>query len=84
MKKGKIIIAILFLCVITLTGCSNSEEDINEKISQELDYLDTQIVSILNKLNNITLQNYNISSEEVSLGQKDENSSGGISKNEMR
>lgn len=75
MRKNKIIISILFLCfilmsLIILTGCANQSdfnEDVKEKVVQELDYLDTHIVSIANKLNNITLQNYTVTSEEVNL-----------------
>lgn len=79
MRKNKIIIPILFLCIIliSLTGCGNQDNsngDIKEKVIQELDYLDTHIVSIINKLNNITLQNYSVTSEEVNL---DEGSSSG-------
>lgn len=79
MKKNRIIFSILFLCIIvmSLTGCSNKglfNEDIKEKVIQELDYLDTHIISIINKLNNITLQNYSVTSEEVNL---DEGSSSG-------
>jgi len=60
-----------------LTGCANetaNTEETKEKVSQEIEYLDSQIISLANKLNNISLQNYAISSEEVKLGE--ENSSG--------
>ena len=40
------------------------------KVAEELEYLDAKIISIANKLNNISLQNYTITSEEVSLGQE--------------
>lgn len=75
MKKNKIILPILFLCIISLialTGCSNketTEQENKEKVIQELDYLDSQIIGIINKLNNITLENYTVTSEEVSLEQ---------------
>ena len=83
MKKNKIILPILFLCIISLislSGCSNkeiTEQESKEKVIQELDYLDSQIIGILNKLNNITLENYTVTSEEVSLEQS--SSSGGES-----
>ena len=81
-RKVKVIIAI-FICIINifiLTGCSNNvtTEDTKEKVSQELDYLDTKLVSILNQLNNISLQNYEVTSKEITLGQEgtgDQNSS---------
>lgn len=73
MKKNKIIIPILFLCIINLivlTGCSSkgkTSDTSKDKVIQELDYLDGQIIGILNKLNNITLENYTVTSEETSL-----------------
>ena len=66
--------------MISLSGCSNkeiTEQENKEKVIQELDYLDSQIIGILNKLNNITLENYTVTSEEVSLEQS--SSSGGES-----
>lgn len=78
MRKNKISISILFLIiVIILTGCSNQEssnDDNKEKVVQELDYLDTHIVSIINKLNNINLDNYNVTSEEINLQQQSSSS----------
>lgn len=81
-KKRKIL---LFLCltiiaILSLTGCSGDAdgEDVKSKVSQELDYLDTKIAGMLNKLNNISLTNYTITSEEVSLSEpKSGGSSGG-------
>lgn len=73
MKKNKIIISILFLCIvnlIALTGCSSNDSKDNankDKVIQELDYLDGQIIGILNKLNNITLENYTVTSEKTDL-----------------
>ena len=44
------------------------------KAKQEIEYIDSQIISLANKLYNLSMQNYAISSEEVKLGE--ENSSG--------
>lgn len=82
MRKNKIIFSVLIILsiiAITLSGCSNdtSNEEMKSKIARELDYLDTQIISILNDLNNISLQNYTVTSEEITLGEK--GSSGGSS-----
>lgn len=71
------VLAILTISVMFLTGCtsqSTNNEDVKTKAGQELEYLDSQIISLANKLNNISMQNYAISSEEVDLGE--ENSSG--------
>lgn len=82
MRKNKIIfpvLVILSIIVITLSGCNNNtgNEDMKSKIARELDYLDTQIISILNDLNNISLQNYTVTPEEITLGE--DGSSGGSS-----
>lgn len=86
MRKINNIFLILILIVFILfclTGCNNetNNEDIKSKIVQELDYLDTQIISIVNKLNNISIQNYTITSEEITLGEgsssEESSSSGG-------
>lgn len=67
---------IIVIAMFFLTGCGSktTNEDTKTKVAQELEYLDSQIVSLANKLNNISMQNYTISSEEVNLGE--ENSSG--------
>lgn len=87
MRKNKIIFPVLIILsviVITLSGCNNDtkNEDMKSKIERELDYLDTQIISILNDLNNISLQNYTVTPEEITLGEdgsSGESSSGGSS-----
>lgn len=72
MKMNKLIIFIgsLVLCLLVLCGCNNKksdDEDKKEKIIQELSYLDTELVEILNKLNNISLDNFSIKSDETTL-----------------
>ena len=81
MRKNIVSFSFFILIIVFLfflTGCSDdiTDNDVKSKATQELEYLDTQIVSIVNKLNNISLQNYTIASEEVSLS---EESSGGSS-----
>lgn len=80
MKKTKKIFLILFLYIIlvfTLTGCNSkpTEEETKSKVTKELDYLDTKIVSISNKLNNLLLQNYIITSEEIQNEKESSNKS---------
>ena len=66
MKKIMISIYILIL-MISLCGCNNEnqENQIDKKIESEIDYLDTKIIGIMNKLNNITLENYEIKTKEI-------------------
>lgn len=62
-----------------MTGCSKGEEkkDLKEKVNEELNYLDTHIISILNNLNNISLENYKITSEIVEVEERSKESSTG-------
>ena len=70
------LMAFISIIIFFLVGCTNqngNNGDIKTKIEQEIEYLDSQIVSIANRLNNISMQNYAISSEEVSLGEENSN-----------
>lgn len=78
----KIVLLILIISILfSLTGCSMKEKiDENskkEKIDQEMSYLDTKIVTMMNRLNNISFSNYRVISEDV----KEENT-GSTSGNE--
>lgn len=90
MKRIKRFLLIIYLLVIILTlcGCSSNEKsgDIDKKLQSEIQYLDKKIVGIMNKLNNITLDNYEVKSKEVasenskeSNGKQEENKQNGES-----
>ena len=75
MKKNiKIFLVLSIICILIffLTGCNNNkyEEDVSEKVIQELDYLDTQISDILINLNNMSFRNYTLTSEEIQMGKE--------------
>ena len=56
-----------------LTGCSDSkDEELKTKVVSELDYINTKTVGMLNKLNNISFENYSIISEQVQLSSEEE------------
>lgn len=65
MKK----LIIIIICIFLLTGCSKQTEEDNNiaKITSEIDYFSSQIIAILNDLNNISLNNYELISEEVKV-----------------
>jgi len=66
--KKFFIILILFVLLVVLTGCGEDNNNIlNQKVKEELLYLDLEIVSLINSLNNITIENYKISTQEISL-----------------
>lgn len=73
MPKQKIFKTIILIILITfmfftLTGCGKkqSEEELaKQKLDQEIQYLDTKFVSLMNMLNNISFSNYKVTSENV-------------------
>ncbi len=73
-KKILIIISCLFL----LVGCSNNTEETvsKEKINSEIKYFSLKISDMLNDLNNISLQNYELISQKVSMSQSSQGKSG--------
>lgn len=80
MKKFKKIamLIILIFTVFILTGCSdNKNEDLKTKVISELDYMNTKIINMLNKLNNISFESYSILSEQVELTSEEEKSKTG-------
>jgi len=70
-KFRKIIFAIiLIISSFFLSGCDDNQlendySDTKEKVIEEMRYLDTRIIDTLNSLNNITLENYSVSSKEI-------------------
>ena len=63
-------LSIIFLIIITLfslTGCNKNKDDSikKEKVNQEMSYLDSKIIAMLNRLNNISFSNYKVVSEDV-------------------
>ena len=69
MKKIFKIIFIFSVIILILSGCSMNSNNVslNDKVKQELLYLDTEIISLINLLNNISIQNYKIDTKEISL-----------------
>lgn len=81
-KKLKNIFAILIIiCTLTMTGCTKNDDDdkkeLKRKVGEELNYLDTHIISLINDLNNISLENYKVSSERVEMQEESQKLSTG-------
>lgn len=78
MKKNKIILIIyMLISIMFLCGCNNSEEDkhIDKKVQNEIEYIDKKIIGMMNKLNNITLENYEVKTKEVPSQKESESNS---------
>ena len=85
MKKYIITIAVILGVMLIMFGSyyiysnTSSQEDVDtlkSKVDEEIKYLDSVIVSIMNKFNNITYANYKIVEEKVtSQNQNQKNSS---------
>ena len=56
--------------LLVLTGCTNETTTLNEKVEDELDYFSTKFVNILNRLNNITFENYEVVAQDVNLSKE--------------
>lgn len=82
MRKSKFIILFFYsiILILTLCGCTNNDEkaDINKKLESQIEYLDKKIIGIMNKLNNITLDNYEVKSKKI----ESESSKGGSEQSE--
>ncbi len=76
-RINKKVLILLFgiILIIFLTGCDNNSnnEEIKNKVSKELDFLDTKILNIFIKLNNINLNNYILTEKEIKM--EEDNSS---------
>ena len=74
MKK----VLVMLCCLFFLVGCtSNSKPDIsNDKVISEVKFLSSTIGKLLNTLNNITLDNYELISDKVTLNKEDKSNRG--------
>lgn len=61
------VIFTIFLQIFILTGCQNKSEDqlLKEKGVQEIKYLDSKLIGMLNHLNGISFENYMVVSEQI-------------------
>ncbi len=58
----------MVILIISLTGCNNSnanETSMEEKVNTEIAYIDSELVSIVNKLNNINYAKYKVEVKKV-------------------
>jgi len=80
-----LIISMFIILTFTIIGfliynnvsANPTQQDLYEKVNQEINYLDTTIVSLINKFHNISYENYKTKETEVSS--KGQNTTGGSS-----
>lgn len=59
------------MSLFVLTGCSKEEEgDLNAKAVSEVEYFSNKLINVLNRLNNITFENYQMIAEKTELNSK--------------
>ena len=94
----KVIFLILLIPIFLLVGCdlkTEEEESMEEKVNQEMEYVDTKLLTMLNSLNNINVKNYSVvtqksnntssSSQKEGQGTSEENEENGTDgSNQMR
>ena len=68
--KKTFTIFVLLVMVLILTGCSQESPKLEDKTKNELEYMSVKLINILNRLNNITFENYKVTAEKVELSKE--------------
>ena len=66
-----IVLILLFAC-----GCTNNnsrDDKLNTKVASEIEFFDSKIIDMLNNLNNLSFQNYRLTTKKVQLTEQSEN-----------
>ena len=68
----------MFILLFTLTGCSNqnnqnNHDNLKSKVKEEISYLDNNLISTLNIVNNLSYDNYKVSSKNIQSNKSDNN-----------
>ena len=72
MKKSSGIGLLLIILVFSLCGCKNQEEEkLSEKVSEEIHYMESVLLSMLNGLNNISFEDYKVTTEKMEESKQD-------------
>ena len=64
----------LVIIFLSISGCKKEEDKTKQKIEQEMNYLDDKLISMLNELNNISLENFSIVYNKIELSEETANS----------
>lgn len=68
----------MFILLFTLTGCSNqnnqnNQDNLKSKVKEEISYLDNNLISTLNIVNNLSYDNYKVFSKNIQSNKSDNN-----------
>lgn len=81
MKKISIIVLFIVILVFSLCGCNNKQtEKLPEKVLEEIRYMDSVLLSMLNNLNNISFEQYKVVTEKISSGSSESSAEGNSEK----
>lgn len=70
-KRLKILLLLIVtVLLLLLMGCSNTEISLNDKVKSEIDYFNIRLINIINKLNNITFENYYVTAEKTNFSKE--------------
>ncbi len=72
LKTIKIVLLIIYTFIILffIAGCSQEKYSLNDKVKSEIEYLSTKFINILNRLNNITFENYQVTTVKAELSEE--------------
>lgn len=85
MKKKYFILficSVIFIAVISITlviFSNSNKNDTNEKVGQEIDYIETKLIGMVNSLNNVTFSNSVLLEQNTIKGQESSNLAQGSS-----
>lgn len=90
MKIRKMVLTVLLISMLLfLTGCNtqtNTQEKLSGKLDAQIQYLETEFTRMLNNINNISTQNYKVTTQKISspdLKSESGENSGGAKKGEQ-
>ena len=77
--KIMLYLGIFSVLILSLTGCDKKEDskELEEKINAELSYLDIKLITMLNKINGISYENYIVKADKINTESKSGESSNG-------
>ena len=81
MKRFKILAYVIIMFILIIVGLliykninKDKDENIKEKTSSEVKYLESKLVNLINSINNIKDENYSISISKIPAKSKNESS----------